>query len=205
MQKRILIVLFGVLAQGAASAEIYKVLGADGKIIYSNVAPKNKNTPFAVLLPVGQQAVIHSAPVAAAQAQPVHHHGSETLSPEVVGALANVMGMAHLVSSTRDFCVAALPASLKRYSSAVLGWQQRNAAVVAKKDRLLSTSDRSLIAAALGGDMFRMTEDMMRPIKQAAAAEKVKWCDKTIADVDRGVLDLVGRASITPLMNYSLR
>lgn len=208
MQKRFLIALLGVLTQGTASAEIYKVLGPDGKIIYSNVAPKNKNTPVAVLKTTGgQQAAVRSAPVATVRAAPqaVHHSGSEALSPDVVGAVANVMGMAHLVSSTRDFCVATLPASIKRYSDAFLGWQRRNAAVVAKKDRILSTSDRSLIAAALSGDMFRMTEGMMRPVRQAAAAEKIKWCDKTIEDVDRGVLDLVGRASITPLMNYTLR
>lgn len=207
MQKRFVIALLGVLAQGSASAEIYKVLGPDGKIVYSNVAPKNRNTPVAVLVPAGQQAVIRSAPLATVRAAPqsVQHSGNETLSPDLVGAVANVIGMAHLVNSTRDFCVAALPASIKRYSAAVLGWQQRNAAVVAKKDRILSSADRGLIGAALSGDMFRMTEDMMRPVKQAAAAEKIKWCDKTIEDVDRGVLDLVGRASIIPLMNYSLR
>jgi hypothetical protein len=206
MQKRLLIALFGVLTQGAASAEIYKVLGPDGKIIYSNVAPKDKNTPVAILnSPPGQRPAIHSAAMPAVQAAPRMRSGSETLSPDVVGAVANVMGMAHLVSSTRDFCVAALPASLKRYSAAVLGWQQRNEAVMAKKDRVLSTSDRHLIAAALGGDMLRMTDDMMRPVRQAVAAERIKWCDKTIADIDHGVLDLVGRASISPLMSYSLR
>lgn len=199
-----MLALLGALAPGLASAEIYKSLGPDGQVVYSNVAPVNKKTPVAILPPPpGQQAVIRSTP--RPKPQPVSHSGNETLTPDVVGAVANVMGMSHLVSSTRDFCVATLPASLKRYSSAAIAWEQRNAAVVAKKNRVLSMSDRNLVGSALSGDMLRLIEDMMRPIKQAGTAERIKWCDKTIEDVDRGVLDLVGRASITPLMNYTLR
>lgn len=204
IQHRLVLVLLGALAPCLASAEIYKSLGADGQVVYSNVAPKNKSTPVAILQPpVGQQPALRSAP--RPKPQPAAHSGNEMLSPDVVGAVANVMGMSHLVSSTRDFCIATLPASLRRYSSAAVGWQQRNATVVAKKNKVLSMSDRDLVASALSGDMLRLTEDMMRPIKQAGTAERIKWCDKTIEDVDRGVLDLVGRASITPLMNYTLR
>lgn len=204
IQHRCVLVLLGALAPSLASAEIYKSLGPDGQVVYSNVAPKSKNTPVAILpSPAGQQVAIKRVP--RPRSQPVAHSGNEMLAPDVVGAVANVMGMSHLVSSTRDFCVATAPASLKRYSTAATGWQQRNAVVVAKKNKVLSMSDRDLVASALSGDMLRLTEDMMRPIKQAGTAERIKWCDKTIEDVDRGVLDLVGRASITPLMNYTLR
>jgi hypothetical protein len=204
IQHRIVLVLLGALAPSLASAEIYKSLGPDGQVVYSNVAPKNKDTPVAILqAPAGQQVAIRSP--ARPKPQPVAHSGNEMLTPDVVGAVANVMGMSHLVSTARDFCVAAAPASLKRYSSAATAWQQRNAVVVAKKDKVLSVSDRGLIGSALSGDMRQLTEDMMRPIKQAGIAERIKWCDKTIEDVDRGMLDLVGRASISPLMNYTLR
>lgn len=182
MYKRFLIALLGSLILGSASAEIYKSLAPDGKVIYSNLPP----------------AGAHAGPAS-------RNTGTETLAPDVVGAVANVLGMAHLVNSTRDFCVASFPASLQRYSHAIVGWQQRNASVVAKKNRILAMSDRYLIGAALNSDMERATEAMMRPIKQAGAAEKSKWCDKAIEDVDRGVLDLVGRMSIAPLMNYTLR
>jgi hypothetical protein len=131
--------------------------------------------------------------------------GNDTLAPEVVSAVANVMGMVHLVNSTRDFCGTTMPSSSKRYASVTLAWQQRNAAVLAKKDRVLSLSDRYLMASALNGDMLRLTEDMMRPVRQSGSAEKIKWCDKAIGDVERGVLDLGGRASIVPLMNYIIR
>lgn len=197
-----------------AVAEIYTSRNPAGNIIVSNVAPVIKSSQVTVLRsPSSQAAPVRSVPVSAkrrVQAPSVHSgssdaSGSETLHSDVVGALANVMGMSHLISSTRDFCVATLPASFKRYSGAAVAWQQRNAVVVAKKNRVLSMSDRNLIASALNGDMVRMTEDMMRPVKGAGTAEKIAWCDTTIDAVDRGVLDLAGRASIAPLMNYTLR
>ena len=212
----VLFFLLGAVGAGPASADIYKSVGPDGKTVISNVAPVGDNRKVMVIKPASSQSgSVHAVPMVVAKAaprrsppqpvQPTYSGGSETLGSDVVGAVANVMGMSHLVTSASDFCVATSPAATKRYSGAALAWQQRNALVVAKKNRILSMSDRNLIASALSGDMLRMTEDMMRPVRNAGAAERVKWCDKTIEDVDRGVLDLNGRASIAPLMNYSLR
>ncbi|MES2319243.1 MAG: hypothetical protein V4631_17330 [Pseudomonadota bacterium] len=146
------------------------------------------------------------APTPASAAQLVSEvDGSEALTSDVVGALANVMGMSHLVSATRDFCAATLPASVARFSSAAVGWQQRNAIVLAKSTHVLSMSDRSLISSALEGSTARMTDEMMLPVKNGSDAEKIKWCDKAIEAVDSGLLDLRGRASVAPLMNYSLQ
>jgi hypothetical protein len=212
--KQLLVVLVAAFGAGPAAADIYTSRNPAGKIIVSNVAPVSKSTQVTVLRsPSSQTAAVRSMPVSVARrahsaaARPGNGDasGSDTLHSDVVGALANVMGMSHLISSTRDFCMATLPASGKRYSGAAVAWQQRNAVVVAKKNRILSMSDRNLIASALNGDMVRMTEDMMRPVKGAGTAEKIKWCDTTIDAVDRGVLDLAGRASIAPLMNYTLR
>ena len=91
------------------------------------------------------------------------------------------------------------------YSSAAVGWQQRNAIVMAKTSHVMSMSDRSLISSALEGSTARKTDEMLLPVKNAGAAEKIKWCEKTIEDVDRGLLDLRGRASIAPLMSYTLK
>jgi hypothetical protein len=197
LHRFLLVSLFSALTAGPAHADIYKSIGPDGKMVVSNVAPVGK---------AGQVMVLKSAAPAPRRVQAVYSNaGTDTLRPDVVGAVANVMGMSHLVISARDFCIATSPAAVKRYSDAAIAWQLRNATVVAKKNRILAMSDRGLVASALSGDMLRLTDDMMRPVRQAGTAERIKWCDKTIQDVDRGMLDLVGRASIAPLMNYSLR
>lgn len=187
MNNRMIVAALCMVAMTTASAEIRKTVGADGKVSISNVPLKT------------------TAGVPAPAVRPGGDAGSDLLRPEVIGAVANVMGIAHLVSSSRTFCVAAAPTSYKRYSSAADAWSQRNAAVVAKKERLLSVGDQRLVANALSGDMMRQTDELMRPLRTSSAAEQIAWCNKAFADVDRGALDLVGRASITPLMSYKLR
>ncbi len=177
-------------AMTCASAEIRKITGPDGKVTLSNV-------PLVLKATAGARKPASARPSAAA--------GSDLLGPDVIGAVANVMGIVHLVSSSREFCVATTPTSYKRYSSAADAWSQRNATVVAHKEKIMSVGDQRLVANALSGDMVRQTEEMLRPVRGAANAEKVAWCDKAFADVNRGALDLVGRASIAPLMRYHPR
>ncbi len=182
------VVLLGLAAMASASAEIRKTVGADGRLTISNVPVKPA-----------------PAVVTPAVRRPGMPARTDVLKPEVISAVANVMGIAHLVSSSRTFCVATLPTAYKRYSSAADAWQVRNAAVISQKDKLMAGDDQRLVADVLSGDMARKTDDMMRPVRDAGTAEKVAWCDKAFADVSRGALDLVGRASIAPLMSHRLR
>ncbi len=175
------------VASTAQAAEIRKTVGPDGRMTLSNV-PTQVKVAGAPGKPGLRASVVPTL-----------------LQPDVIGAVANVMGIAHLVSSSRTFCVAASPTSYKRYSSAADAWTLRNAAVVSQKERVMSIGDQHLVASALSTDMVRQTDELMRPIRDAATAEKIAWCNKAFADVDKGVLDLVGRASISPLMSYRLR
>lgn len=175
MNKKFLLALIGLATAWGASAQVYKTTGPGGKLKYTDVPP----------------------PTAAPR--------NELLRPEVIGAVANVIGVAHLVSRTRAFCIAEFPSSYSRYSSAAQGWTKRNAGVIAQKERVMASEDRRLVASALNGDMVIKTEEMMRSIKAASAAEKNRWCDKTFNDVNSGMLDLAGRPSIIPLMRYVAR
>lgn len=194
MKNCMLVAALCMSAMTGASAEIRKITGPDGKVTLSNV-------PLVLKTAAGQAA----RPVMARARSPVSPGSSDLLRPDVIGAVANVMGIAYLVSSSREFCVAAMPTSYKRYSSAADAWSQRNAAVVAHKEKVMAVGDQRLVANALSGDMVRQTEEMLRPVRGAGNAEKLAWCDKAFADVDRGALDLVGRASIAPLMRYHPR
>lgn len=182
MKNRMLAVVLCLATAMGTAAEIRRSVGSDGKVTLSNV------------------------PLKVAVRYPAAGDGeTDLLRPDVIGAVANVMGVAHLVSSSRTFCVATQPTSYKRYTAAADAWGQRNAAVVAHKERIMALGDQRLVAHALSGDMVRMTEDMLRPVRSASNVEKVAWCERAFADVDRGALDLVGRASIAPLMSYKKR
>lgn len=223
MRIKILVALVGLLTLGSAGAEIYKSVGAHNRVSYTNVTNEGKPPAGAVLqvpathrdflsstlgatqvrteaaLPVPMQRVSRTG------AQSETSDGSRILTPDVIGAVANVMGVAQLVSSSREFCVAALPTAYKRYSNAALGWEHRNSVVMAQKDRILSHPVQQMVAESLAADMLRKTASMMQPVRSSGTAARAEWCDKAFADVDRGALDLVGRPSIAPLMNYGRR
>lgn len=219
MRTKLLAVLSGLLVLGSAHGEIYKSVSSSGRVTYANVLPVRN---AAVEPMVSPSTVISSRQIAqvsadsspAASIRPVSarsrvsasgNDGGRILTPDVISAVANVMGVAQLVSSSREFCASAMPASNKRYSSAAQAWEQRNAAVVAQKNRILAHPVQQMVAEALEADMFRKTSDMMQPVRMASTAYRSQWCDKAFADVERGSLDLVGRPAIAPLMNYSRR
>ena len=191
MKNRMLVAVLCMAAMTGAAAEIRKITGPDGKVTLSNVPLKNVSGVV--------------APGGASRRLTAGDAGLDVLRPEVVGAVANVMGMAHLVSSSRTFCVATLPTAYKRYSSAADAWQLRNAAVIGQKERIMASGEQRMVGDVLAGDMVRKTDEMMRPVRDASTTEKIAWCDKAFADVNRGALDLVGRASIAPLMSYRPR
>lgn len=222
MRTKLLFSLAALLTSASVSAEIYKSVGANGKVIYTNVPGAGKAAAGTVVPPPLVRRAGGSAPLVAAvrmdAPQPAVRRvaaplsgrtaagdGSHILTPDVIGAVANVMGVAQLVSSSRAFCVAAMPTAYKRYSSAAQGWENRNSAVVAQKDRVLSHPVQQLVAESLSADMVRKTASLMKPITLSDTAARVQWCDKAFADVDRGALDLVGRPSVAPLMNYGRR
>lgn len=127
----------------------------------------------------------------------------EVLPPDVIAAVSNVFVVSHLVSRGREFCGGAFPASVGKYASSAQSWQQRNLAVIHQKDRIMAHGDQPLVAHALIVDARRKTDEMLQPLLKASTAERSKWCSQAFADVDRGTLDLVGRASIAPLMALS--
>lgn len=196
MRTKLLAALSGLLVLGSAHGEIYKSVSSSGRVTYANVAPDRK---------AGAQSPALMRLTAAHSRGASRDDGSRILTPDVVSAVANVMGVAQLVSSSREFCASAMPASNKRYSSAAQAWEQRNAAVVAQKNRILAHPVQQMVAEALEADMIRKTSSMMQPVRLSSTADRNEWCDKAFADVERGSLDLVGRPSIAPLMNYGLR
>ena len=184
----------------SSSAQIYKSVGADGKVSYTTVVPEKPRADRKTAVPAVQSKLGRSR-AQGSDADP----GGRILTPDVISAVSNVIGVAQLVSSSKEFCIAAQPAFQKRYVSAAEGWGKRNAAVVAQKDRILSHPVQHMIAEALNADMVRKTASLMQPVRRSGAADRIRWCDSAFTEVDRGVLDLVGRASIAPLMNFGRR
>lgn len=166
------------IAMSSQAVEVRKVVGNGGKVLYTNAATQAKSVA------------------------PPARSASDVLPPDVIGAVSNVLSMFHLVGRSRDFCGSSFPTSQKKFARSAQHWEQRNATVTVQQGRVMADDDQVLVAAALNGDALRKIDDMLRPVTQGSNAEKSRWCDQTFTDVDRGRLDLVGRASIAPLMRH---
>lgn len=155
------------------AAEVRKVAGPGGKVLYTNAAAQPRRAAL------------------------------DVLPAEVISAVSNVLAISHLVARSRDFCAASFPSEQKKFALSAHQWQQRNATVLVRKVRVMAPDSQVLVASALDGDAVRKVDGMLGPVTKGSSAERRKWCEQAFGDVDRGRLDLVGRASIAPLMHLA--
>ncbi len=217
-----------VTIAGAHAQTIYKSVGPDGKMVYSDKPPTSSSTKYDVIrTPAPAQQLQSPASSSTASVDPVdaqhpRSYGAKkavavtkprdeakpvaTADRLVEGAVIGVLGIDDLVRRTEDLCTRTLPTSYKRYSSATDGWKQRNAAVVSQAHRVLSQaftlSERQNIEAGL----LAMNEQKFARVVDAPRASKISWCDRSTDEIGSGAMDVHGNPNLAPpLMSYRLR
>lgn len=143
----------------SAQAGIYKTVGPDGKITYSDHPPEAPDAkydvvgksasarddanskapaadPQAVVRTIGDKRAtggkIAGSAVRVPDAQPVAAAvPAPANSPSALeGAIIGVLGIEDIVRQTEDLCTKALPTSFGKYSQAASEWRRRNRVVV---------------------------------------------------------------------------
>lgn len=211
-KRMLLAALLLALAGGAVAQKVYRSVGPDGKVVFSDAPPPDRD---AVLLKAGRvpegaaagksQAAASAAPdhggawgasgtkqakKAAAPAEVAPAAGGP--SPEAVQAAARSLGvltsMEMLVKSFEDTCLAALPTSARKYSGAAEGWRDRHAQLLGKRDAALAhltAAQRRVVAA----DGRAFAQRMMQPVHQGDSDQRIKWCDHSADEIAAGKLD----------------
>src|SRR5205823_5040343 len=143
-----------------ASAQLYKYVGPDGKIVYADrppVAPMPNVQVFSAGVPraVGPEERGYLTqrkaepapeapvrrPVAASSVTPAASVEPEVRARELaplLPALRAAIAETTLIDRTVDLCILTLPKSYKRYVGAQDAWKGRNGAVTARVNALLS-------------------------------------------------------------------
>ena len=169
MNRQLLIVtLVLIFATVSAQAKnIYKTVGPDGKITYSDHPPDDSSsksdvvhstpnpTPATDSKPAVDEARVDSGsePKAAralgakkaiavkpAANAPMSAAApaDKTIDPALEGAVIGVLGIEDIVKHTEELCIKTLPTSFRKYSDASTDWQRRNAAIVTRAHQLVS-------------------------------------------------------------------
>lgn len=201
--------LLALLASGGASAQMYKIIGPDGKISYSDRPPVDTNAKVSV---VKSHGVVHTptpAPVAATAPAPEDKaaQAKETLkklaaTPGLLAGLAAVLDTTALVNQSAALC-AKLPKA-SEYSNAKDAWHQRNAPIIAQHktvyESMYPAADRASFADKLGG---RVAKKLDHQVNTGNEASLIKWCDKSMDEVRTGKLDLADKEGVDVLMKVA--
>jgi hypothetical protein len=198
---RLLFLFAGTMAIPCAVAQqMYKVVGPDGKVTFSDRPPA---------LAVGKVSVMRSSvlrPLAAPPAPPAapaHPAGvpaaapaAVVMTPEVEEAMLSVMGQVEYTRRFYGFCS-------KSFSVAARAWKQRNAAPIAQQNRLLMEVASPGKRDELLGKVSAMLADENVKMATRTPAERQEWCAGAVAELDSGKSDIVQPAMMAmPIVPY---
>ncbi|MEO7496496.1 MAG: DUF4124 domain-containing protein [Massilia sp.] len=226
--KTVIFAMFCLAALGDAGATMYKSVGPDGKVTFSDRPPATPAQQLSVMGSGGFKPVDPSlAPVAGtptaanpadvmalskveakARAAARPKYASTTPergtgpSKELASALSKAMGFTALARQTRELCTKTLPTSFTRYQSSFDRWERQHLSVLADVDRVLAAmpaSGRSEVEHGVDAKIAAM----MAQVVNAPMGSRIKWCDKSFEELDTGSLNFASRADIAgPLKDF---
>jgi hypothetical protein len=227
--------LFVLLLPGVAAAQLYKIVGPDGKVTYSDRPPLMANGSVQIIksggpVPLADKPVAPdtaganvptpaeagrgtSGPRPAKHAiRSEHGNGDPDLNESAGRSRVNllrglrvVLGNMRLVEQTSALCTSTLPTSFKRYDGAASLWKSRNGDVINQANAVLSAAFSDSERAQLEMAARQNTDSMLQVVRNADTARRIRWCDQSVGDISSGALDLMGMGGVDVLMRYQAR
>ena len=160
-----LLLIFATLSANAKN--IYKTVGPDGKITYSDHPPDDSSSQSDVVRSTPDAASAQGSKPTANEARAdsssepratralgakkaiaakretsaptaAQAPAANAIEPALEGAVIGVLGIEDIVKHTEELCIKTLPTSFRKYSDASGDWQRRNAAIVTRAHQLVS-------------------------------------------------------------------
>lgn len=215
---KILYAVFGTLVCccSTAAQEMYKSVGPDGKVTFSDRPPSSDKAKVSVMKasvlrplegpPPAQPKIAPPAGLASGQngAPAAGGMSNGIPSPELQHAMLVVMLMSEVAGKFEPVCTSAAPQS-KKFMNAANGWKQRNGTFIEQQKR--ATSDMAPAKrAALQGEVAAKINEAMTEVVALSTPGRVKWCDKATLDMSSGLNDVANNAAVAvPLITYKSR
>ena len=229
LSKRLLSTLLAAVlsaAAGSVAADglVYKIVGPDGKITYSDRPPTDARqrasvvnraaasvalvmpppitaiTPWASLSGDARRGIVPALPLGETAAS------RSVVTYALADALSSVFARAELVQTMRDICVRSAPSAYSAYDESARRWQERNAAVVAQAERVLQNAFDGPQRAKLQATAHTRLSGILTPLASSPVEAKILWCDASADALVKGALDMQGAASVAaPVTNFVIR
>lgn len=205
---RLIFFLAGTLLVPCALAQqMYKVIGPDGKVTFSDRPPVQPTGKVSVMRsstlrpyvapPTAAELAAAAAPRKAAPVErPAAVPLAVALTPEVEEAMLAVMGQVEYTRRFYGFCS-------KPFSVAARAWKQRNAAPITHQNRLLMEVVSPGKRDELLGKVSAMLADESGKMATRTPKERQAWCADAVAELDSGKSDIVQPAMMAmPIVPY---
>jgi hypothetical protein len=197
---RLLFLLAGTLVLPCALAQqMYKVVGPDGKVTFSDRPPAQPVGKVSVmrastLRPYGAPPTVATRP--AAVPAPAPPPVAVVMTPQVEEAMLTVMGQVEYTRRFYGFCS-------KPFSVAARAWKQRNAAPITHQNRLLMEVVSPSKRDEMLGKVSAMLADENGKMAARTPQERLAWCAEAVAELDSGKSDIVQPAMMAvPIVPY---
>jgi hypothetical protein len=191
-----------VLGGFADAGPIYRIVGPDGKVTFSDKPPadagaqdyevvRGQTPPATAGSPPGASAA-GAAPQAAKRATSADQTPMSAAPPDAAleGAVIGVLGVADIVRQTQAICVNTLPTSFAKYDGIVQHWNERNAPLVARARDALQTRFDAAARRTIEAGIRQKSERSFTPVVEAPANSRIGWCDKSFAAIADGTMDV---------------
>ena len=178
--------------------QLYKTVGADGKVTFSDRPKVEEKARLSVmhaytLRPVEPPPVRSDAQATivktASKREGAASASTSVVTPSMEEAIVNIMGMSAFGGRFEIFCNTN-DADTKAFSTATLGWKNRNAAAVEHQKRVLTVVlSPSKRAELVDREEALLAEQISKMSGRSAAARK-EWCDGVVAELNSGQSDI---------------
>jgi hypothetical protein len=199
--RRLLFFLAGTLVIPCAVAQqMYKVVGPDGKVTFSDRPPAQLVGKVSVmrastLRPLAEPPTPAKAPARPAGV-PAAAPAAAVMTPEIEAAMLFVMEQVEYTRRFYGFCS-------KSFSVAARSWKQRNAAPIAHQNRLLMEVVSPSKRDELLGKVSALLADESGKMATRTPGERQAWCADAVAELDSGKSDIVQPAMMAmPVVPY---
>lgn len=197
----------------AQAGTVYKVVGPDGRVTFTDRPPTAASapTPPPEPPPTVRLGPDRPPPLAdlderragakraqAATRAETSATAAGAVSPALERAVIGVLGMADLVQQTETLCQQTLPTSFARYAEAGEGWRQRNGAVVARARQVLGTGFDAVTSERIRQALVDRNAGNLGAVKAADRGRRISWCDKSMDEVKSGVMDVHDKPALAP-------
>ena len=202
----LLAVLCLAVACNSWAQQLYKSVGPDGKVTFSDQPSKDEKAKISimrgnVLKPVdsgqGLPDGLMGKPRGASRAEAPKQAGSE-----LELAVLFVMTMLDGANRFERVCSIGERAG-KDYSAAATGWRQRNANFIDQQSRILTTAIAPSKRAEMQRGVATRSEAKLAEVSALGPQLRGNWCQRHIQDMGSGVNDVANNSAIAvPLITY---